>query len=296
MSELLREHGFKFQKKYGQNFLTDAKIPRRISMECTDFSFDSPEPPAKKAPYLVLEIGPGAGILTKELALRFERVAAVEIDESLRGVLGETLKSYPNTEVFFGDIMDVDLQSFIEPRRTAENGEKLGVCVCANLPYYITTPIIMKLLEEYGDFSFITVMVQKEVAARLCSRPSDSVYGPITAQINLHGTVKRLFTVPSGCFFPRPKVDSAVIRIEPYATAVFTPEQIRGASALIKAAFSARRKTLANSLFSLINGVSKDELAEIIDKTLGLGRDVRGERLSAENFVALAQALKPYIA
>ncbi len=290
MSELLSNHDFKFQKKYGQNFLTDVKIPRRISMECTDYAFESDEVPSVKAPYLVLEIGPGAGILTKELSDRFCKVAAVEIDENLRGVLAESLSGRDNTEVYFGDVMDVELNEFIETRNTDAKGNKLETCVCANLPYYITTPIIMKLLEEYGNFRFITVMVQKEVATRLCAKPDSAEYGAITAAINLYGTVKRLFTVPSGCFFPRPKVDSAVIRIETYKTPLYTKYEIAGASKLIKAAFGTRRKTLVNSLSSVYPEKTKGELAETL-VSLGFSETVRGEKLTAHDFVKLANVL-----
>ena len=291
MSELLSAHDFKFQKKYGQNFLTDVKIPRRISMECTDFKFENQDVPQNKAPYLVLEIGPGAGILTKELSDRYQKVAAVEIDENLRDVLSESLDGRDNVEVYFGDILDVELEPFISQRNKSKEGT-LDVCVCANLPYYITTPIIMKLLEEYRAFSFITVMVQKEVASRLCAKPSDTDYGAITAVINLYGNVKRLFTVPSGCFFPRPKVDSAVIRIEEFKTPKYSDKEIAGAKMLIKAAFATRRKTLANSLGSVCKNTSKQNLAQIISDTLGMGENVRGERLSAENFVQLYRSLK----
>lgn len=292
MASLFSEHDFKFQKKYGQNFLTDVKIPRRIAMECTDYTFDSEQVPETKAPYLMLEIGPGAGILTRELSDRFRRVEAVEIDESLKQVLADSLSGRDNVSVYFGDIMDVDLDKFIAERDTDKDGNKLVPCVCANLPYYITTPIIMKLLEQYGKFAFITVMVQKEVAQRLCSKPSDDNYGAITAQINLYASVKRLFSVPSGCFFPRPKVDSAVIRIEPYKVPRFTKEQTNGASKLIKAAFSQRRKTLVNSLSGIFADMSKTELGDIVSETLGMGTDVRGEKLEAGDFVKLYEALK----
>ncbi len=295
MSQLLQEQNFKFQKKYGQNFLQDVKIPRRIAVECTDFSFpEGDELPSEKAQSLILEIGPGAGILTKELAKRFEKVVAVEIDTSLKGVLEKSLEGYDNIEVYFSDIMEVELKSFIEERRYTEDGRRLSVSVCANLPYYITTPIIMKLLEEYSDFDFITVMVQKEVAVRLCAPAGNSEYGAITAQINLYGKAKRLFTVPSGCFYPRPKIDSAVIRIQLYKEPLFTDHEARLTSAVIKAAFSQRRKTLANNLCTLCPTLSKQQLAQIIDDTLAKGADVRGEKLSTQEFHKLALALESY--
>ncbi|MBR2021805.1 MAG: hypothetical protein IJ939_05150, partial [Clostridia bacterium] len=145
MSELLQNHNFKFQKKYGQNFLQDVKIPRRIAMECTNFTFPEGDViPDEKADSLILEIGPGAGILTKELAKRFTRVVAVEIDTSLEGVLKDSLQGYDNIEVVFSDILDIDLVPFLNEKRKRDDGTLMPVSVCANLPYYITTPIIMK--------------------------------------------------------------------------------------------------------------------------------------------------------
>lgn len=286
MSEILNKHGFSFQKKYGQNFLQDVKIPRRIAAECSEYE----KPEQGKIPALVLEIGPGAGILTKELAEIFERVTAVEIDTSLEPVLKETLAGYDNAEVVFGDVMETDLVSLLEPRRTRADGTRLPVLVCANLPYYITTPILMKLVEQYGDFEYITVMVQKEVATRLTAAPGNAEYGSITAALNLYGTVKRLFTVPSGCFYPRPKVDSAVVRIALHKPAKFTAEQISAASKVIKAAFAVRRKTLVNGLCA-ISDLDKAALSELVAEVFDGNANVRGETLSAEQFVILAEKL-----
>ena len=295
MSELLQNHNFKFQKKYGQNFLQDVKIPRRIAMECTNHAFPEGDViPDEKADSLILEIGPGAGILTKELAKRFKKVVAVEIDTSLEGVLKDSLKGYDNIEVVFSDIMDIDLVPFLEEKRKRDDGTLMPVSVCANLPYYITTPIIMKLLEEYPDFDFITVMVQKEVAVRLCAPAGDSEYGAITAQINLFGKAKRLFTVPSGCFYPRPKIDSAVIRIELYDEPKYDAETLKETSKVIKNAFAMRRKTLSNALVGMYPKISKEELGNIIAETLGKGNDVRGEKLTTDYFALLAVKLKEY--
>lgn len=295
MSELLQNHNFKFQKKYGQNFLQDVKIPRRIAMECTDFTFPEGDViPDEKADSLILEIGPGAGILTKELAKRFRKVVAVEIDTSLEGVLKDSLAGYDNIEVVFSDIMDVDLIPFLEEKRRRDDGSLMPVSVCANLPYYITTPIIMKLLEEYPDFDFITVMVQKEVAVRLCTPAGDSEYGAITAQINLFGKAKRLFTVPSGCFYPRPKIDSAVIRIELYDEPKYEPDIAKETSTVIKNAFAMRRKTLSNALSGMYKGLTKEELGQKISEILGKGADVRGEKLTTDEFAKLAMTLKDY--
>lgn len=295
MSELLQNHNFKFQKKYGQNFLQDVKIPRRIAMECTSFVFPEGDVvPDEKADSLILEIGPGAGILTKELAKRFKKVVAVEIDTSLEGVLKESLEGYDNIEVVFSDIMDIDLVPFLNEKRKREDGTLMPVSVCANLPYYITTPIIMKLLEEYPDFNYITVMVQKEVAVRLCAPAGDSEYGAITAQINLFGKAKRLFTVPSGCFYPRPKIDSAVIRIELYSQPKYDNDVAKETSRVIKNAFAMRRKTLSNALSGMYPKLTKEELGSIITETLGKGSDVRGEKLTTDEFAKLSQRLKDY--
>lgn len=295
MSELLQNHNFKFQKKYGQNFLQDVKIPRRIAMECTDNIFPEGDCiPDEKADSLILEIGPGAGILTKELAKRFKKVVAVEIDTSLEGVLKESLDGYDNIEVVFSDIMDIDLVPFLNEKRKRNDGTLMPVSVCANLPYYITTPIIMKLLEEYPDFDFITVMVQKEVAVRLCAPAGDSEYGAITAQINLYGKAKRLFTVPSGCFYPRPKIDSAVIRIELYNEPKYDADTSKETSKVIKNAFAMRRKTLSNALSGMYPKITKEELGNKISEILGKGSDVRGEKLTTDEFAKLAAALKEY--
>lgn len=285
MSDILKKNGFSFQKKYGQNFLQDVKIPRRIAAECSEYEKN----PDGKIRAHILEIGPGAGILTKELAAIFEKVTAVEIDTSLEPVLKESLAECHNTEVVFGDIMETDIVKLLEEKRVASDGTVLPVSVCANLPYYITTPILMKLVEEYSDFDYITVMVQKEVATRLTSVPGSAEYGSITASLNLYGTVKRLFTVPSGCFFPRPKVDSAVIRIALHKPAKYTKEQIEKTSKVIKAAFSVRRKTLVNGLMSM-PGADKEEIIGIVEETFG-NATVRGETLSAEQFVKLAEKL-----
>ncbi len=289
-NSILEKYNFTHQKKFGQNFLTDVRIPSRIAENCADIE-DAPKDGQGRAEYLVLEIGPGAGILTKELAKRFCKVIAVEIDENLIPILEEVLADYPNASVINTDIMDVDLGELLEPLREY-NGRKLPVCVCANLPYYITTPVIMKLLEDYDDFSYITVMVQKEVARRLCSKPNGDDYGAITAAINLYGTASKLFDVSAGNFNPRPKVDSSVVKISIANPSKYAPEQIKKAGKVIKAAFSMRRKTLTNTLSTLEREKYKDKesLTELIAEMTGNGQ-IRGEALSADDFVRLAERL-----
>ena len=285
--DLLQKHNFKFQKKYGQNFLYDPKIPAKIAENCTESEF----PEDGKKQEVIVEIGPGAGILTKELAKRFYRVSAVEIDENLIPILAESLADFDNVTVTNKDIMQVDLPEFV--KEITEDG-KYPVSVCANLPYYITTPVIMKLIEECCGFGYITVMVQKEVARRLCAKPESADYGSITAEIGLYGGAVKLFDVPAGCFNPRPKVDSAVVRIKLEQPEKYPKADARNASILIKAAFGQRRKTLVNALSGLagkIKTTDKNELADIISQTLGVPGDVRGEKLTADQFVSLARVL-----
>ena len=275
------------QKKYGQNFLTDVRIPSRIADGCTDMDVSD----GKRGESLILEIGPGAGILTKELAKRFTKVLAVEIDEELIPILAESLAGYENITVINKDVMKVELAELLSQYRQHE-GKLLPVSVCANLPYYITTPVLMKLLEEYGQFSFITVMVQKEVARRLCAKPSTEEYGAITAAIGLYGSASKLFDVSAGNFNPKPKVDSSVVKLSLYSPAKYTPEQIEKTSKVIKAAFSMRRKTLVNTLMSL-GGTqydTKEKLTSLMTEMFGKPT-VRGEELSTQQFVELAERL-----
>lgn len=284
---ILEKHNFKFQKKYGQNFLTDSRIPSRIAENCTGEVVGEND----RRDEAILEIGPGAGILTKELAKRYAKVIAVEIDDNLIPILDETLADYDNVRVINRDIMETDLQSLSV--ELSEDG-KYPLSVCANLPYYITTPVIMKLIEDGAHFRYITVMIQKEVARRLTAPVGSSEYGAITAAISLYGDVKKLFDVSAGNFNPKPKVDSSVVRISIADPPKFTKEEISGASLLIKAAFGQRRKTLVNALCTIADRLvtsDKAELGDIIAKTLGKGADVRGEKLSADEFVTLAKAL-----
>ena len=206
--ELMSDAGITFRKEFGQNFLTNRMIPEDIADSCTD-----------NADSMVLEIGPGIGCLTQELALRYKKVVAVEIDKGLIPILGRTMADYDNVTVINDDIMKVDLQALID-----EYSGGLPVAVCANLPYYITTPILMRLLESGVKFTSITIMIQNEVAARLVAKPGSSDYGAITAVLGYYGEAKKLFKVSAGCFVPAPKVDSAVVRIDLYQTPKYTPK------------------------------------------------------------------------
>ena len=183
---LMAEAGITFRKEYGQNFLTNRTIPEDIADNCTDIN-DS----------LIIEIGPGIGCLTAELAARYKRVVAIEIDRGLIPILKKTLSDFDNVTVINEDVMKIDLHKLVE-----EYSNGMPVSVCANLPYYITTPILMYLLESGVKFSSITVMVQNEVASRLVAAPGSSDYGAITAILGYYGTVKKLFKVSAGCFIP----------------------------------------------------------------------------------------------
>lgn len=274
IKSLMSDAGITFRKEFGQNFLTNRIIPEDIADNCTD-----------TAESMILEIGPGIGCLTQELALRYRRVVAVEIDKGLIPVLKTTLAEYDNVTVINEDIMKIDLKALVD-----EYSEGLPVSVCANLPYYITTPILMYLLESGVKFSSITVMVQNEVATRLTSAPGSSDYGAITAVLGYYGEARKLFKVSRGCFIPAPNVDSAVVRIDLYKEPKFTPKDEKFFRNLIKAAFEMRRKTLVNAISAKYSHLTKEKIAEAL-VSLGFDENVRGERLGTEDFVKLSDLL-----
>lgn len=269
----MQAHNISFRKEYGQNFLIENYVPENIADSAVS---DKTE--------LAIEIGPGIGCLTKELALRAPKVKAVEIDRGLIPVLSLTLGEYHNVEVINEDVLKCDLRSLIAGQ------DERRVCVCANLPYYITTPIIMYLLESGIRFESITVMIQNEVASRLCAKAGSSDYGAITAVLKYYGSVEKLFTVPAGCFMPMPKVNSAVVKITPYDSPVYTPKDEKLFFACIKAAFAQRRKTLVNALSHEFSYLDKSSIAEVII-SLGYDVNIRGERLDCEDFCRLSDAL-----
>ena len=274
IKEVMADAGITFRKEFGQNFLINRMIPEDIADSCADDENS-----------LILEIGPGIGCLTKELSLRYSRVVAVEIDKGLIPVLSKTLADCDNVTVINDDIMKTDIEAIV---REYSNG--MPVSVCANLPYYITTPILMRLLESGVKFSSITVMVQNEVASRLCAKPGSGDYGAITAVLGFYGITRKLFKVSAGCFIPAPKVDSAVVRIDLYDEPKFKPKDERLFRDLIKAAFEMRRKTLQNAISSKIPSIDKGRISESLE-SLGFPPTVRGERLSTEDFVKLADLL-----
>lgn len=268
---LLERYGFSFSKSLGQNFLINSAIPVKIAEGCGVGSEDT-----------VLEIGPGIGCLTKELAKRAKRVISVEIDKKLIPVLQETLAEFNNVTVINKDILDVDIAALCEDIGCEE------LYVCANLPYYITTPIIMKLLESSAPIKCVTVMVQKELAQRFCSKPNTAEYGSVTASINYRAEVKNLFTVSPGSFFPAPKVSSSVIRLDIVPPPVTVQDEVVFFR-VIKAAFAMRRKTLANNLANEFK-ISKTEATDIIT-LCGYSASVRGEALSIEDYARLSDKL-----
>ena len=274
IKSLMSDAGISFRKEYGQNFLINRMIPEDIADMCCD-----------TAESLIIEIGPGIGCLTQELAERYKRVVAVEIDKGLIPVLSKTLADYDNVTVINDDVMKIDLHELVE-----KYSDGMPVSVCANLPYYITTPIIMRLLESGVKFSTITVMVQNEVAARLAARAGSSDYGAITAVLGYYGETRRLFKVSAGCFIPAPKVDSAVVRIDIYDEPKFQVKDERLFRNLIKAAFEMRRKTLHNAIAAKLPQFSKDEILSAIT-SIGHDERVRGERLSTEDFAKLSDIL-----
>lgn len=276
VKEILGRHGFNFSKGLGQNFLINPDVCPRIA-----------EMGNAREGYGILEIGTGIGVLTKELALRADKVSAVEIDTRLMPVLDETLKEFNNIKIYNEDVMKADLQQII-----ADDFAGLNVAVCANLPYYITSPVIMLLLESRLPIDSITVMVQKEAAQRLCAKVGSRESGAITVGVNYYGSVKQLFGVSRGSFMPSPNVDSAVIRIDIDKEHRLTEEEEKFFFRMVKAGFSQRRKTLANSLCSMLGIAKNDVYSEL--SGLGISESVRIEALTMEQLMALAKELMKY--
>ncbi len=266
--------GINFKKEYGQNFLTDNMTVEDIADACSDDENTT-----------VLEIGPGIGCMTRELAKRYKNVIALEIDTGLIPVLKYTLDGFKNVTVINDDVMKADLEEILAPY-FAEG----KVCVCANLPYYITTPILMKLIESKLPFESITVMVQSEVADRLCAGAGGKNCGAITAAIDYYGHAERLFVVNAERFMPPPKVNSAVAKITLWKNKPVVPKDEAMFFRTVKAAFEQRRKTLPNSLMTGFSDISKERLTEIIIEC-GHRPDVRGEKLTVADFARLSDKL-----
>ena len=274
IKEVMSEAGITFRKEFGQNFLINRIIPENIA---DNAAYDENT--------LIIEIGPGIGCLTKELAERYKKVVAIEIDKGLIPVLEKTLSDYDNVTVINADVMKTDLVQIVE-----QYSDGMPVAVCANLPYYITTPILMYLLESDVKLSSITVMVQNEVASRLVAPAGSSDYGAITAVLGFYGESRKLFKVSAGSFMPAPKVDSAVVKIDLYKEPRYFPRDEKGFRNLIKAAFEMRRKTLVNAINAKFPHIDKGRIAEVV-VSLGFSETVRGEKLSTEDFVNLSNLL-----
>ena len=271
---VLGRHGFRFSKSLGQNFLTDESVPRRIA-----------EMSGAGETGNVVEVGPGMGCLTAELCKRAEKVVAVELDRALLPVLDETLAEFDNFTVVQGDVLALDLSALCREQFAQGN-----VVACANLPYYITTPAITTLLES-GMFEKITVMVQKEVAERICASAGTAAYSAFSVYVQYHAEAELLFDVPADCFVPKPKVDSAVLQLRPRKQPPVTVQDEKLYFALVRAAFNMRRKTLVNALGPVLGStMSKDEITQLV-ASIGLDVRVRGERLSLADFAALANAV-----
>jgi len=273
IKELLGRHGFRFSKSLGQNFLCAAWVPEQIADSA---SLDDTTG--------VLEVGPGIGCLTVQLAARAKRVVSVELDESLRPVLAETLADFVNVEIVFGDVMKTDLRALI--------AEKFSDCsrvvVCANLPYNITTPVLTAFAES-GLFDCITVMIQREVAKRICARENTADYGAFTVLMQWLTVPELLFDVSPGCFIPAPKVTSSVITMRKRTAAYCPVADEKQMFALVRAAFNQRRKTLCNGMMHGL-GLTREAAAASI-AAAGLAEQVRGEALSITQFAALSDAI-----
>ena len=273
IKNVLSRHGFTFSKSLGQNFLVNPSVCPRMAEEGGADEKTG-----------VIEIGAGIGVLTKELSKRAAKVVSIELDPRLIPVLSETLDGCLNTEVINADVLKVDLQKLIE-----EKFQGLDVVVCANLPYYITTPIITHLLESRLPLRSITVMVQKEVAERLCSGCGSRSAGAVTVCVDYYAKAKKLFDVSKGSFLPAPKVDSSVIRLDKRKDPPVQVSDEKAFFRLVRAAFAQRRKTLLNSVSSAA-GISKAQLLEALEKS-GLDHNVRAEQLSLEQFALLCENL-----
>lgn len=272
---VLQKYDFNFQKKFGQNFLIDTSVLDRI-ITASEITKED----------MVLEIGPGIGTMTQYLCEAAREVVAVEIDKNLIPILEDTLSAYDNVTVINQDILKVDINKLAEER----NGGR-PIKVVANLPYYITTPIIMGLFESHVPLDSITIMVQKEVADRMQVGPGTKDYGALSLAVQYYAKPEIIANVPPNCFMPRPKVGSAVIKLNRYEQPPVQVEDEALMFRIIRASFNQRRKTLANGLKNGGIPVTKEELVEILGK-MGLTENIRGEALTLEQFADLANNIK----
>ena len=270
---LLARHKFRFSKSKGQNFLTAAWVPEDIvaSAELDENTG-------------VLEVGPGVGCLTRELSLRAGRVLSVELDRDLRPVLAETLTDCENVELLFADALKLDLEALVE-----EHMPGLRHVVCANIPYNVTSPLLTAFLES-ACFDTVTVMIQREVAKRICAGPGTADYGAFGIFVQWHAVPELLFDVPPECFVPRPKVTSSVVRLKRRAAPPYAVHDEKLFFRIVRAAFNQRRKTLVNALSSQIPELDKAQLEEIL-ASLGYDVRIRGEILDIGGFAKISDAI-----
>ena len=271
---VLDKYKFNFQKRFGQNFLIDAHILDKI----VDGAGVGPDD-------CVLEIGPGIGTMTQYLAERAKKVIAVEIDKALIPILNDTLSSYNNVTIINDDILKVDINKIVE-----EYNEGRPIKVVANLPYYITTPIIMGLFEAHVPLESITIMVQKEVADRMQVGPGTKDYGALSLAVQYYSKPEIIATVSPDCFIPRPNVGSAVIRLSRYTDPPIQVNNPDHMFKVIRASFNQRRKTLANALTNGGIGVTRDQVTDCLEK-MGLDVNIRGEKLTLEQFAKISDLL-----
>ena len=267
-AEIIQKYSFRFQKKYGQNFLVDTNILEKI-IDCAEINSQD----------CVIEIGPGIGTLTQYLAESAKEVIAVEIDKNLIPVLEDTLSSYTNVTILNADILKVDINALVKEKN---NGQPIKIV--ANLPYYITTPIIMGLFESHVPLESITIMVQKEVADRMQVGPGTKDYGALSLAVQYYAVPEIMLTVPPTCFMPRPNVGSAVIRLTAHQNQQTDKALEKYMFAVIRASFNQRRKTLVNGLCNAGNlGVSREQISSVLEE-MGLSASIRGEALTLEQF------------
>ena len=273
IKSLLVSHGFRFSKSMGQNFLTAAWVPEDIA-EAAQLDENTG----------VLEVGPGIGCLTEQLALRAGKVVAVELDNALRPVLKQTLAGKNNVEIIFGDVLKQDIKGLV-----TEKMQGLRPVVCANLPYNVTSPLITAFLEA-ECFDSVTVMIQREVAKRICAKPATADYGAFTVLVNWYAEPEMLFDVPPSCFIPQPKVTSSVIRLK---TRSEPPVEVKDKALffrVVRAAFGMRRKTLTNALSANFNELNKADIENLLT-ACGFDPKIRGEVLSIGDFAAISDAI-----
>lgn len=274
-AEVIKKYGFSFQKRFGQNFLVDGHVLDKIVDAAMIEKEDG-----------VIEIGPGIGTLTQRLCERASKVVAIEIDKELIPILKDTLSDHSNVKIINADVMKLDMSALIK-----EEFNGADVKVVANLPYYITTPIVMSLLEKHLPLSSVTIMIQKEVAQRMQAKPGTKDYGALSLAVQYYSDTYIAANVPPNCFMPRPKVGSSVIRLTVRQSPETEAKNEKLMFDLIRAAFNQRRKTLVNAISNYAGlTFSKEEITKALSK-LSLPSDVRGEMLDLQQFAALSDVL-----